>query len=166
MSRPEDEADRRRDPRADRPAFLGVGSSLRTWIRSWSRISFRRRFRSGKRNLHCHRPPGSNGLGGLGEDLAAKELARRGIHIVARNRRVAGVEIDILGFDRIHDAWVIAEIKTSATNPRPEGHLRPNQRRRLERAGARLGFNARVRIVVLAVDLTCRPPRLEMFDVL
>ena len=166
MSRPGDEADRRRDRRANRPAFLGVGSSLRTWIRSRSWISFRRWFRSGKRNLHRHRPPGSNGLGALGEDLAAKELARRGIHIVARNRRVAGVEIDILGFDRIQDVWVIAEIKTSVRSRRPERHLGPTQRRRLERAGIRLGFDARVRIVVLAVDLGCRPPRIEMFDVI
>jgi len=77
---------------------------------------------------------------------------------------VAGVEIDILGFDRVHDAWVIAEIKTSANHARPEQHLGSTQRRRLERAGVRLGFDARVRIVVVAVDLACRPPRIEMFE--
>ena len=108
----------------------------------------------------------SRSIGRHGEDLAAKELARRGIQVVARNRRVAGVEIDILGFDRTHDAWVLAEIKTSKRNARPEQHLGSAQRRRLERAGVRLGLNERVRIVVLAVDLACRPPRIEMFDVI
>lgn len=107
----------------------------------------------------------SKSIGPLGEDLAAKELARRGIHVVARNRRVAGVEIDILGFDRIHDDWVIVEVKTSARNTRPEAHLGPTQRRRLERAGIRLGFDQKVRIVVVAVDLTRRPPRIGMFEV-
>ena len=108
--------------------------------------------------------PTAHCIGRRGEDLAAGELARRGIHVVARNRRVAGVEIDILGFDRVHDAWVIAEIKTSASHARPEQHLGSTQRRRLERAGIRLGFDARVRIVVVAVDLACRPPRIEMFE--
>ncbi|NCF40652.1 MAG: hypothetical protein GWP75_11110, partial [Planctomycetia bacterium] len=46
----------------------------------------------------------------------------------------------------------------------PEQHLGSTQRRRLERAGIRLGFDARVRIVVVAVDLACRPPRIEMFE--
>jgi hypothetical protein len=126
---------------------------------------FASRFAPWRRNQACRSPPDSGSTGRRGEDVAAKELARRGIHVVARNRRVAGVEIDILGFDRIHDAWVIAEIKTSVRNPRPERHFGPMQRRRLERAGIRLGFDARVRIVVLAVDLGCRPPRIEMFDV-
>ena len=125
---------------------------------------FASRFATWRRNQACRSRTDSGSIGRCGEDVAAKELARRGIHVVARNRRVAGVEIDILGFDRIHDAWVIAEIKTSVSNRRPERHLRPTQRRRLERAGIRLGFDARVGIVVLAVDLGCRPPQIEMFD--
>lgn len=104
-------------------------------------------------------------IGRRGEDLAAKELRRRGVHLVARNRRVAGVEVDLLGFDRAHDHWVIAEVKASTRNVRPEQRLGPNQRHRLERAAHRLGLEERVRVVVLAVDLTRRPPRIEMFDV-
>ena len=135
----------------------------RDFIRAFRRL---RRESPGISTRPRHRHLDSRSIGRHGEDLAAKELARRGIQVVARNRRVAGVEIDILGFDRTHDAWVLAEIKSSKRNARPEQHLRSTQRRRLERAGVRLGLNDRVRIVVLSVDLARRPPRIEMFEVI
>ncbi len=84
--------------------------------------------------------------------------------MVARNRRVAGVEIDLIGFDRSESTWVLAEVKSSASEPRPENRLGSRQRRRLERACLRLGMEHPVRLVVIAVDLRTRPNRVEVFE--
>jgi putative endonuclease len=50
--------------------------------------------------------------GALGEELVARELARRGWTILARNERVRGVrgELDIVALDR--GELVIVEVKT------------------------------------------------------
>lgn len=49
-------------------------------------------------------------LGRLGEELAARELTRRGYEILARRYRTKYGEIDIVARD--HDTIVIVEVKT------------------------------------------------------
>lgn len=56
--------------------------------------------------------------GALGEELVARELARRGWKILARNARVSGVrgELDIVALDG--DEVVIVEVKTCRVGQR------------------------------------------------
>ena len=49
-------------------------------------------------------------LGDRGEELAARELEREGVRLVARNARTRYGEIDLIGRDR--RGWVFVEVKT------------------------------------------------------
>ncbi|MBM3977736.1 MAG: hypothetical protein FJ299_12195 [Planctomycetes bacterium] len=106
-------------------------------------------------------------LGRLGEELAARWLARRGARIAARGARIAGVEIDLVAHTRSGPALV--EVKT-ARLPWLEGsrgldpRFRPGLRvgwarlRRLRRARAAAGKDFRIDLleVALAPDGSCR----------
>ena len=75
-------------------------------------------------------------LGRGGEDLVAAELEARGFVIVARNARIAGVEVDVLA--RRRRDYLLVEVKTRRGAPRPEESLTAQQRRRLTAAAGRI----------------------------
>ena len=62
--------------------------------------------RSGPRK---HNPIGSSAAGATAEALAADFLTRQGLHIIARNYRVRGGEIDLIAADG--DTLVFVEVR-------------------------------------------------------
>jgi putative endonuclease len=74
------------------------------------------------------------GLGRLGEQLAEKELARRGYEIVERNARTAEGEIDLVA--RQTGRWVFVEVRArrGRTFGTPEESLTPRKQARMIRA--------------------------------
>jgi Holliday junction resolvase-like predicted endonuclease len=91
--------------------------------------------------------------GRLGEDRAVDRLRADGCEILGRNRRIAGVEIDVLARDPREDLVLVVEVKASGDGRPPERRVDAARRRRLARAAARLGERHRVAIEVAAVDL-------------
>ncbi len=71
------------------------------------------------------------GLGRQGEELAARELARRGYEIVARNWRCQAGEVDIVA--RHDGAWVFVEVRTRRGRDfgTPEESLTPAKQARM-----------------------------------
>ncbi|MDP6349137.1 MAG: YraN family protein [Chloroflexota bacterium] len=80
-------------------------------------------------------PPSKIEIGRYGEDLAAKELHRRGYRIRERNFRCSVGEIDIVAEDG--DEIVIVEIKTRSAGAHadPQDSLTPAKARRLIQLG-------------------------------
>ena len=71
--------------------------------------------------------------GSIAEEIAAKFLEKRGMKIVARNKKIAGVEVDILAVDG--RTVVFAEVKASDyPTSTPSEHVTPEQQRRYIRA--------------------------------
>lgn len=103
-------------------------------------------------------------LGRAGERMAARRLQRDGLTILARNRRIAGVEIDILAAEPGTDRRVLVEVKTGATNPHPERRVDAARLRRLERAALSIGRDHPVRIEVVAVDLSGPHPEIRRIE--
>jgi len=91
--------------------------------------------------------------GRLGEDRAVDRLRADGCRILGRNRRIAGVEIDVLVRDPREDLVLVVEVKASGDGRPPERRVDAARRRRLVRAAERLGRRHRVAIEVVAVDL-------------
>ncbi|MFK7743042.1 MAG: YraN family protein [Planctomycetota bacterium] len=87
--------------------------------------------------------------GQCGEELACRELRRRGYCVVARNVRTRFGEIDILA--RRRRCWIAVEVKARRDHPAPEQCLRPAQLQRLARS-----------LRALAPDLRPRPTRLRI----
>ena len=77
---------------------------------------------------------GGRVAGGLGEDLAARYLELRGIHVIARNLRLREKEIDLLARDG--DCLVCVEVKLrrGAAHGRASEGFAPRQRARLRAA--------------------------------
>ncbi len=109
--------------------------------------------------------------GRLGEDRAVERLRSDGCRIVGRNRRIAGVEIDVLALDPRDGTLLVVEVKASGDGRPPERRVDVSRRRRLVRAATRLGLTRRVAIEVIAVDLrssnagAIRRIRLEPADI-
>lgn len=79
-------------------------------------------------------------VGRRGERLAARYLKRRGLRVITRNWRCAGLgEVDIVARDG--DALVIVEVRTrtkrSDATASPESSITPAKRARLERLAQR-----------------------------
>lgn len=91
--------------------------------------------------------------GRLGENRAVERLVADGCRVLARNRRVAGVEIDVIAFDPRAGTVLVVEVKSSGDGRPPERRVDPARRRRLVRAATLLGVRRRVAIEVAAVDL-------------
>ena len=72
-------------------------------------------------------------LGEIGEDLACRELERRGYAIVARRYRRRGGEIDIIARDG--DTLVFVEVKTRAyDDPTPEEQVNSIKQHQITKA--------------------------------
>lgn len=89
--------------------------------------------------------PARPDLGAIGERLAARHLARRGLRVLASNDRSFGVEADLVAEDG--RALVLVEVKTSrcraelalgAVRYRPADRVRPERLERLRSAARRL----------------------------
>ena len=74
----------------------------------------------------------------LGEAIAARFLERRGVQIMARNQRIDGGEVDIVGL--VGDVLVLVEVRTTTGAPRPDGIFPMAKRRRLRRLAGAGGF--------------------------
>ena len=81
-------------------------------------------------------------LGAAGERCAAEFLARRGYRIVARNVRVAGVEIDLIAMRGAYCAFVEVKTRRTSRHGAPEEAVDARKRARLVR-GARAWLSAR-----------------------
>ena len=95
----------------------------------------------------------AHALGRRGEALATSMLARSGLRIIARNRRIAGVEIDVVAESPDEDLLLIIEVKTSRGNTPPEHRVDRTRRRRLGRAASSLARERSVAIEVVAVNI-------------
>jgi len=92
--------------------------------------------------------------GRAGEALAAAYLALVGVRVVARNLRVAGVEVDLVAEDR--GVTVLVEVKARSRSDFGGAALAVDaaKRARLRRAAAAVECSARgVRIDVVTVEL-------------
>jgi putative endonuclease len=99
------------------------------------------------------------GLGRLGERLAAEALERRGYEIVARNVRTEEGEIDLV--TRLGEQWVFVEVRTrrgrrfgtpeESITPRKQAHMIRSARAYL---GALGGEEPPWRIDFVAVELS------------
>ena len=103
-------------------------------------------------------------IGRHGAHLASVHLVEGGLRMVARNRRIAGVEIDLVAADDARHEWVVIEVKTTTTGTPGERRVDRGRLRRLERAAITLGHDRPARIMIVAVDLRCRPPEIFVFE--
>ena len=75
--------------------------------------------------------------GYIGEQLAAEYLEAKGLRIIARNKKFAGVEVDILACDG--NTLVLCEVKTAEqANAHPSMWVSREQQRRYVRAATSL----------------------------
>lgn len=96
--------------------------------------------------------------GRCGEDLAVERLMADGCRILGRNRRIAGVEIDVIALEPATNVVLVVEVKASADGRPAERRVDAARRRRLVRAATSLERRHAVAIEVVAVDLR-RPGR-------
>ena len=109
--------------------------------------------RGGRPNLPEARPVDPQALGRLGERFAARALTRSGLRIIARNHRVAGVEVDLIAESPDEDLLLVIEVKTGRGSVPPERRVDRDRRRRLSRAARCLAGNRAVGIEVVAVEI-------------
>ncbi|MDG2021914.1 MAG: YraN family protein [Phycisphaerales bacterium] len=130
----------------------------------WTRaVRIRERIRQAARRRRKG-PTTAAEIGREGERIAAIRMAETGLRIVARNRRIAGVEIDILAADHARDEWVVVEVKTTSNGSPGERRVDRHRLRRLARAASVIGVDRAVRITIVAVDLRNTPPDIRMFE--
>ena len=108
-------------------------------------------------------------LGKTGEDLACRELERRGYTILARRWRQRGGEIDIIARDG--PTLVFVEVKardgsafgegSEAVTPRKQGRI--TQLALLYLARHRL-MDTPCRFDVVSISVDCEPPVVEVFQ--
>lgn len=99
-----------------------------------------------------------NSTGARGERLAARALRRSGMRILARNRRIAGVEIDLVVHDPRRDEIILIEVKTTADESDGRRRINQEKRRRLARAAMSIDDrNGPVRVEAIGVSLL-KPP--------
>lgn len=111
------------------------------------------------------------GLGCRGEQLAAKELTRRGYEIVARNWRCGAGEVDLVARDG--QVWAFVEVRTRRGREygTPEESLTVAKRARMiEVAQSYLaeheleGVDWRVDVVAVEMDDAGRLLRVEVYE--
>ncbi len=130
----------------------------------WTRaVRVRERIRqAGRRRSKA--PTTAAEVGREGERVAAIRMAETGLRIVARNRRIAGVEVYILAADHARNEWVVVEVKTTSNGSPGERRVDRHRLRRLARAASAIGVDRAVRITIVAVDLQNTPPDIRMFE--
>lgn len=92
----------------------------------------------------------SHNAGLAAEDIAARDAARRGCAVLARRRRCAAGEIDLILRDG--DAVVFMEVKRRS-KPISEDPVTPAQWRRLENAALQYMLEAETGVAPLRFDL-------------
>jgi len=102
------------------------------------------------------RDPERRALGAAGERCAAQYLARRGYRVVARNVRVAGVELDLVALRGGVCAFVEVKTRRGALGGAAEEAVDARKRARLVRGAyawlhARRAAHLRARFDVIAV---------------
>ncbi|MCP4833877.1 MAG: hypothetical protein GY895_03850 [Phycisphaera sp.] len=118
--------------------------------------------RFGSRGEASARPPADpHGLGRYGEDLAIRFLADSGLRIVARNRRIAGVEIDVVADCPRERLLLLVEVKTVRGNRPPEARVDRTRRHRLTRAASSLSRKHAVAIEVVAINICPSGPTIR-----
>ena len=90
--------------------------------------------------------------GRAGETLAAAYLEIAGLTVVARNTRIAGVEVDLIAVER--DTQVLVEVKLRSRDDYggAEQAVGRDKRLRLMRAARSLGVSTPVRIDLVAIQ--------------
>ena len=110
-------------------------------------------------------------LGRRGEELAARELTRRGYEIVTRNWRCQTGEVDVVA--RREEAWYFFEVRTRRGREfgAPEESVTPAKlQRMIDVALTYLGehdlndVDWRVGLAAVELDRTGRLLRLEIYD--
>lgn len=106
--------------------------------------------------------------GRAGEALACRELERRGYVILARNERLAGVEIDIIARDADTLVFVEVRSRSSVRFGSPASTVDSRKQSRIARAAAayvaaRAGGEIAVRFDVIGIVWGDGTPHLELF---
>lgn len=91
--------------------------------------------------------------GQAGESLAATYLELAGCPVVARNVKLAGVEVDLLAAEGATRVLVEVKLRSRGDYGGPEGAVDRDKRRRLMRAALALGGAEPVRIDLVAIEL-------------
>ena len=125
------------------------GPSASRWRRCLQRMLGLRLPRPGFRSHE----PDPHELGRIGEQMAVRMLARDGLRIIARNRRFAGVEVDVLAESPAEDLLLVIEVKTGRGPVPPEIRVDRSRRRRLARAASSLARDRAVAIEVVSVRI-------------
>lgn len=101
--------------------------------------------------------------GRAGEALAAAYFECRGLRVLARNSRLAGVEVDLIVADGDVRAIVEVRLRSRADFGGAISTLDPRKRERLRRAALALHQQgaAHPRVDLLTIDLTPEGARLE-----
>jgi putative endonuclease len=108
-------------------------------------------------------------LGKTGEDLACRELTRRGYEILARRWRLRAGEIDIIARDGHTIVFVEVKARVGGDFGAPaEAVSRAKQRRIAQLAAMFLARNrlsdCRCRFDVVSVDVGARVPNVQVFQ--
>lgn len=110
-------------------------------------------------------------LGRQGEELAARELARRGFRVLATNVRLPGAEIDLVAEDAAGLAFIEVKTRTTARFGYPYEAVRADKRQRmLDAALHYLEQNGRgdacfrIGVVSVVVPAAGGPAQLEWID--
>lgn len=100
--------------------------------------------------------------GRAGEDLAVAYLELAGLHPVARNVRLGGVEVDVVADDGATRVLVEVRLRSRGDFGGAAATVDRRKRERLVRAARSLEQQgrARIRVDVVAVDLTADGARL------
>jgi len=112
-------------------------------------------------------------LGQRGEDLAVRELVRRGFEIVDRNWRCQIGEVDVVA--RHHETWTLFEVRTrrGRTHGTPEESVTPVKLARMaDVARAYLSVHDvnvqevdwRIGLVAVEMDRTGRLLRIDVYE--
>jgi putative endonuclease len=107
-------------------------------------------------------------LGIHGEDLACRELERRGCAVLARRYRTRAGEIDIVARDGATIVFVEVKARRHDRFGGPAAAVVPRKQRRIAQMAADYLCRRRLhgrpcRFDVVTVDFQCDPPRVEVY---
>ena len=104
----------------------------------------------------------SSTVGRFGEWLASIHYRRCGFRILARNRRIAGVEIDLLARAPRMRSVILAEVKTSTTGVSGLRRIDRGRQERMVRAASALESSGSLELHAVDVDLSRARPRVRI----